>query len=92
MGDYRLLEASPRLVLPSGVFVRFCLRSADVIHSWALYGASVKVDCVPGILNSVVVYFPYLGVYYGQCREICGANHSFMPITVEVTCWDFFFF
>jgi heme/copper-type cytochrome/quinol oxidase subunit 2 len=84
-GEMRLLDVDKRIVVPCGVNLRLCFTSADVIHSWALPGAGIKVDCVPGNLNSIVVNFPFVGVFYGQCREICGANHSYIPIVVEVT-------
>lgn len=81
---YRLLETDHRAVIPMGLQVRAIITSADVIHSWALPRAGVKVDAVPGRLNQVGFIINQPGVYYGQCSEICGANHSFMPISVEV--------
>jgi len=77
-GDYRLLSVDNRLVVPVGVPIRFAITSYDVIHSFSLPNACIKVDAVPGILNCVTVKFIKLGVYYGQCREICGSNHSFI--------------
>lgn len=56
----------------------------DVIHSWALPGHGIKVDCVPGLLNREVVMFEGPGLFIGQCRELCGVGHRFMPIVVEV--------
>nr|AKU36885.1 cytochrome c oxidase subunit 2 [Angiostrongylus costaricensis]BAV82629.1 cytochrome c oxidase subunit II [Angiostrongylus costaricensis] len=85
IGEPRLLEVDNRCVLPEGVNIRFCITSADVIHSWALPKMSVKLDAMSGILSILNYSFSNLGVYYGQCSEICGANHSFMPIAVEVT-------
>lgn len=92
VGDSRLLDVDKRLVLPCGLNIRLCFTRVDVIHSWALPGAGIKVDCVPGNLNTLVVNFPFVGIFYGQCRELCGANHSFMPIVVEVTTWEPFFY
>lgn len=85
LGDYRLLRVDNRLVVPVGVPIRFAVTSYDVIHSFSLPNACIKVDAVPGLLNCTTVKFIKLGVFYGQCSEICGANHSFMPIQVEVT-------
>lgn len=90
-GEYRLLEVDNRLVLPCNLNIRLCFTRADVIHRWSLPAAGIKVDCVPGILNVTVISFPFVGVYYGQCSEICGSNHTFMPICVEVTTWENFF-
>ena len=83
-GGFRLLEADNPLLLVSGDFYRFIVGSSDVLHSFALPSLGVKLDAVPGRLNQQVVYINYNGVYFGQCSEICGANHSFMPITLEV--------
>lgn len=77
-----MLEVDNRAALPLGPS-RVVVTSADVLHSWALPSAAVKVDAVPGRLNIFHMSFDKAGVYYGQCSEICGANHSFMPIVVE---------
>nr|YP_003097135.1 cytochrome c oxidase subunit II [Angiostrongylus costaricensis]ACT88805.1 cytochrome c oxidase subunit II [Angiostrongylus costaricensis] len=90
IGEPRLLEVDNRCILPEGVNVRFCITSSDVIHSWALPSMSVKLDAMSGILSILNYSFSSLGVYYGQCSEICGANHSFMPIAVEVTLLESF--
>nr|YP_006303258.1 cytochrome c oxidase subunit II [Zygeupolia rubens]ADZ05385.1 cytochrome c oxidase subunit II [Zygeupolia rubens] len=82
-GDYRLLEVDHRTVVPVNVDVRVLVTAADVLHSWAVPSLGVKADAVPGRLNQVSFYISRPGVYYGQCSEICGANHSFMPIVVE---------
>lgn len=83
-GGYRLLDVDNRAVLPYNTEIRVIVTSADVIHSWALPTACVKVDAIPGRLNQVPLWFGRPGVYYGQCSEICGANHRFIPIVVEV--------
>jgi len=82
-GGYRLLEVDHRTVVPVGVDVRVLVTAADVLHSWAVPRLGVKADAVPGRLNQVSFYVSRPGVYYGQCSEICGANHSFMPIVIE---------
>nr|YP_010713942.1 cytochrome c oxidase subunit II [Eleutherocaulis alte]AKM99598.1 cytochrome c oxidase subunit II [Eleutherocaulis alte]WDD39315.1 cytochrome c oxidase subunit 2 [Eleutherocaulis alte] len=84
VGDYRLLEVDNRVNTPLGCDINLVCTSADVLHSWALPAAGVKIDAVPGRLNTSGLYFNYSGVFYGQCSEICGANHSFMPIVMEV--------
>ena len=82
-GDYRLLEVDHRTVVPYCVDVRVLVSAADVLHSWSVPSLGVKVDAVPGRLNQLRFYCSRSGVFYGQCSEICGANHSFMPIVVE---------
>lgn len=82
-GDYRLLEVDHRLVLPkSTVMVR--VTRADVIHRWSVPSLGIKIDAVPGKHNILMFKPMRVGVYYGQCSEICGVNHSYMPIVVEV--------
>nr|YP_009128928.1 cytochrome c oxidase subunit II [Triodontophorus brevicauda]AJT47998.1 cytochrome c oxidase subunit 2 [Triodontophorus brevicauda] len=90
LGEPRLLEVDNRCVVPCDTNIRFCITSADVIHSWALPSMSIKLDAMSGILSTLCYSFPMVGVFYGQCSEICGANHSFMPIAVEVTLMDNF--
>jgi len=82
-GDFRLLEVDHRVVLPTQTDIRVLVTSADVIHSWTVPSLGVKADAVPGRLNQLRFYVKYPGVFYGQCSEICGANHSFIPIVVE---------
>lgn len=82
-GQKRLLETDNRLVLPVGVTIRLLATAGDVIHSWAVPAFGVKKDAVPGRINETWVRIDREGVYYGQCSEICGTNHGFMPITVE---------
>nr|YP_010934970.1 cytochrome c oxidase subunit II [Provanna clathrata]WKW52618.1 cytochrome c oxidase subunit II [Provanna clathrata] len=82
-GDFRLLEVDHRVVLPTQTDVRVLVTSADVIHSWAIPSLGIKADAIPGRLNQISFYVKYPGVFYGQCSEICGANHSFMPIVLE---------
>lgn len=82
-GDYRLLEVDNRMVVPIQLEIRILITAADVIHSWTVPALGVKVDAVPGRLNQIGFTTTQPGVFYGQCSEICGANHSFMPIAVE---------
>nr|WRK68550.1 cytochrome c oxidase subunit 2 [Potomida acarnanica] len=82
-GGYRLLEVDNRCVLPYGVDSRVLVSSADVIHAWALPSIGVKVDAIPGRINQLGVHLMSSGLMLGQCSEICGVNHSFMPIGVE---------
>lgn len=83
-GEYRLLEVDNRVVLPIQIEVRVLVTAADVIHAWTVPALGVKVDAVPGRLNQLGFTINNPGVFYGQCSEICGANHSFMPICIEV--------
>jgi len=82
-GHFRLLETDNRPVLPFLTRVRVLVRRADVLHSWALPRLGVKLDATPGRLNQTSLLRHRPGVAYGQCSEICGANHSFMPISLE---------
>nr|QQQ88934.1 cytochrome c oxidase subunit 2 [Hyalella cajasi] len=86
----RLLETDNSLVLPSLSQIRVIVTGSDVIHSWAVPSLGVKADAVPGRLNQVMMFISRCGVFYGQCSEICGANHSFMPIKVEVVPMPYF--
>jgi cytochrome c oxidase subunit 2 len=64
------------------------ITSADVLHSWAVPSLGVKCDAVPGRLNQTSIFIKREGVYYGQCSELCGTNHAFMPIVVEAVSLD----
>ena len=83
LGQLRLLEVDNRVVLPIQTYVRVILTSADVLHSWAVPSLGIKCDAVPGRLNQTSIFLKREGVFYGQCSELCGANHGFMPIVVE---------
>jgi len=87
-GDFRLLEVDNRLVVPINTHVRVLITAADVIHSFAVPALAVKMDAVPGRLNQTGFFIKRPGVFYGQCSEICGANHSFMPIVIEAVSLD----
>jgi cytochrome c oxidase subunit 2 len=80
----RLLEVDNRVVIPENTNVKFLVTSGDVIHSWAVPAFGIKCDAVPGRVNETWVRAKRPGVYYGQCSELCGVNHGFMPIAVEV--------
>nr|AEL97411.1 cytochrome c oxidase subunit 2 [Tetronarce macneilli] len=82
-GQFRLLETDHRMVVPMESPIRMLITAEDVLHSWAVPALGIKMDAVPGRLNQVAFIISRPGVYYGQCSEICGANHSFMPIVIE---------
>nr|AGN71066.1 cytochrome c oxidase subunit II [Cardioglossa leucomystax] len=82
-GLFRLLEVDNRMAIPVGMTTRALITAEDVLHSWAVPALGVKLDAIPGRLNQTSFLITQPGVYYGQCSEICGANHSFMPIVVE---------
>nr|YP_525467.1 cytochrome c oxidase subunit II [Siphonops annulatus]AAX58664.1 cytochrome c oxidase subunit II [Siphonops annulatus] len=84
-GQFRLLEVDNRMVIPMESPIRVLVSAEDVLHSWAIPSLGVKTDAVPGRLNQTTLIITRPGLYHGQCSEICGANHSFMPITIEAT-------
>lgn len=81
---FRLLEVDNRILIPLGEQVRVIITSIDVLHSWTVPSMGVKADAVPGRLNQVKFLSYRPGVFYGQCSEICGSNHRFIPIVVEI--------
>jgi cytochrome c oxidase subunit 2 len=83
IGNLRLLEVDNRLLIPIRSHVQFTVTAADVLHSWAVPALGVKVDACPGRLNQTSVFIKRPGTFYGQCSEICGVNHGFMPIVVR---------
>jgi cytochrome c oxidase subunit 2 len=82
-GQHRLLETDNRIVLPVDSNIRIIITAGDVLHSWAMPALGVKKDAIPGRLNETWARIDREGVYYGQCSEICGTNHGYMPITIE---------
>nr|ANH55809.1 cytochrome c oxidase subunit II [Grandisonia alternans]ANH55846.1 cytochrome c oxidase subunit II [Grandisonia alternans] len=84
-GQFRLLEVDNRMVVPTESPIRMLITAEDVLHSWTVPSLGVKTDAIPGRLNQTTFITTRPGVYYGQCSEICGANHSFMPIVIEAT-------
>ena len=83
LGQFRLLDVDNRVVVPVDTHVRFIVTGQDVIHDFAVPALGLKIDAVPGRLNQTSVLIQREGVYYGQCSEICGVYHGFMPIAVE---------
>jgi len=82
-GQFRLLEVDNRVKLPILQNIRLIITSADVLHSWCIPSFGIKMDACPGRMNTVQLLIKRQGVFYGQCSEICGVNHGFMPIVVE---------
>lgn len=82
--ETRLLETDNNLVVPVNTQIRVITTAADVIHAWTIPSLGVKADAVPGRLNQLIFSVKRSGLFYGQCSEICGANHSFIPIKIEV--------
>nr|WKY18608.1 cytochrome c oxidase subunit II [Jonas distinctus] len=87
---FRLLDVDNRTVLPMNIQIRIIMTASDVIHSWTVPALSVKADAIPGRLNQASFLINRPGLYFGQCSEICGANHSFMPIVIESTSTNHF--
>nr|YP_010958740.1 cytochrome c oxidase subunit II [Baronia brevicornis]WNB35758.1 cytochrome c oxidase subunit II [Baronia brevicornis] len=81
--NFRLLDVDNRTILPMNNQIRIMVTAGDVIHSWTIPSLGVKVDANPGRLNQTNFFINRPGIFYGQCSEICGANHSFMPIVIE---------
>nr|QUB07074.1 cytochrome c oxidase subunit 2 [Cryptocephalus flavolimbatus] len=81
--NFRLLDVDNRMVIPFNAQMRLLVSSTDVIHSWTIPSLGVKIDATPGRLNQISFMINRPGLFYGQCSEICGANHSFMPIVIE---------
>nr|BBF98325.1 cytochrome c oxidase subunit 2 [Goniomonas avonlea] len=82
-GGLRLLEVDNKVVLPINTHIRVLVTAADVLHCWAVPSFGIKMDAVPGRLNQVSLFIKRAGVFYGQCSELCGINHGFMPIVVS---------
>nr|YP_010374268.1 cytochrome c oxidase subunit II [Deroploa parva]QVD38890.1 cytochrome c oxidase subunit II [Deroploa parva] len=83
--DMRLLDVDNRTVLPMNTQTRIMVTAADVLHSWTVPMLGIKIDAIPGRLNQGMININRPGIMFGQCSEICGANHSFMPIVIEST-------
>lgn len=82
-GQLRLLSTDNPIVLPVDTNIRLLITAADVIHAWAIPSFGVKLDAVPGRMNETWVRIDKEGTFYGQCSELCGTNHGFMPIEVH---------
>nr|YP_010710238.1 cytochrome c oxidase subunit II [Dyscolus lucifuga]WCS91688.1 cytochrome c oxidase subunit 2 [Dyscolus lucifuga]WCS91792.1 cytochrome c oxidase subunit 2 [Dyscolus lucifuga] len=83
INGFRLLDVDNRIMLPFNTQIRVLVTATDVIHSWTIPALGVKIDATPGRLNQSNFFMNRSGLFYGQCSEICGANHSFMPIVIE---------
>ena len=79
----RLIDVDNRVIVPAQEYIRALITSRDVLHSWALPSLGVKIDAIPGRLNQFVFIVILNSIIHGQCREICGVNHSFIPIVME---------
>nr|AAK31106.1 cytochrome oxidase subunit II [Pulex simulans] len=81
--NFRLLDVDNRIILPFNSQIRILITATDVLHSWTIPSLGIKVDATPGRLNQSNFLINRPGLFFGQCSEICGANHSFMPIVIE---------
>lgn len=81
--NFRLLDVDNRIVVPFNSQIRILVTAADVLHSWTIPSLRVKIDATPGRLNQINFFINRTGIFFGQCSEICGANHSFIPIVLE---------
>lgn len=82
IGFFRNLETNKRVILPTNTHIRLLVSAVDVLHSWAVPSFGIKVDACPGRLNQTNLFIKRFGVFFGQCSEICGVNHAFMPIVL----------
>nr|YP_009699961.1 cytochrome c oxidase subunit II [Leptaulax koreanus]QEK77354.1 cytochrome c oxidase subunit II [Leptaulax koreanus] len=80
---FRLIDTDSRVILPFLSQIRMMISSSDVIHAWTMPTLSIKMDALPGRLNQISFFINRSSLFFGQCSEICGMNHSFMPITIE---------
>nr|ALO76139.1 cytochrome c oxidase subunit 2 [Aphodius sp. APH01] len=90
LNGFRLLDVDNRTMIPFNSQVRLLLTAADVLHSWTVPAIGIKMDATPGRLNQISFLMNRAGLFFGQCSEICGANHSFMPIVLESIAPSFF--
>jgi cytochrome c oxidase subunit 2 len=90
LGSFRLLEVDNRVILPINTHIRVLVTAADVLHSWAVPSFGFKIDACPGRLSQGALFIKREGVFYGQCSEICGVNHGFMPIVIKSVVKDNF--
>ena len=89
-GELQLLEVDNRVVLPIEITIRILVSSEDVLYSWAVPSLGLKTDAIPGRLNQTTLMSTRPGLYYRQCFETCGSNHSFMPIVLELVPLKYF--
>nr|AIA22559.1 cytochrome c oxidase subunit II [Neopsylla paranoma] len=90
LDSFRLLDVDNRVTLPMNSQIRILITASDVLHSWTIPSLGIKVDATPGRLNQTNFLINRPGLFFGQCSEICGANHSFMPIVIESVPMNFF--
>lgn len=83
INEFRLLEVDNRTILPFNISTRILTTSLDVIHSWTVPSLGIKIDAIPGRINQAYLIRTRPGLIYGQCSEICGTNHRFIPIVIE---------
>nr|QJT78395.1 cytochrome c oxidase subunit II [Sinochaitophorus maoi] len=81
--NFRLIEVDNKTIMPYKFNIRLLISSDDVIHSWTIPSLAIKMDAIPGRMNQINLYMNRPGMFFGQCSEICGINHSFMPIQIE---------
>nr|AAO85830.1 cytochrome c oxidase subunit II [Aphis coprosmae] len=81
--NFRLIEVDNKTIIPFKFNIRLLISSDDVIHSWTIPSLAIKIDAIPGRMNQINIFMNRPGIYFGQCSEICGINHSFMPIQIE---------
>lgn len=85
ISEFRLLDVDNRCILPFNYPIRILTTSMDVIHAWTVPSLGIKIDSTPGRLNQSILIIHRPGLYFGQCSEICGINHRFIPIVIEST-------
>nr|YP_002907402.1 cytochrome c oxidase subunit II [Diadegma semiclausum]ACF35058.1 cytochrome c oxidase subunit II [Diadegma semiclausum] len=83
--NFRLLDVDNNMIIPFKSQIRLLINSSDVIHSWTVPSLGIKTDAIPGRINQLLINLNRPGMFFGQCSEICGLNHSFMPIVLEST-------
>lgn len=82
---FSFLDTDTRIIIPYKIHTRLLIRSKDVIHSWSIPNLGIKIDAIPGRINQTNIFPNRPGIFFGNCIEICGENHSSIPITLEVT-------
>jgi len=93
VGQFRLLEVDNRVIVPEKLPFRVLVTSQDVLHSWCVPSLGLKIDAAPGRLNEIPLFIAREGTFYGQCSEICGINHGFMPIVIQsVNHYEFLYY
>lgn len=85
LNEFRLLDVDNRCILPFNYPIRILTTSIDVIHAWTIPSLGIKIDSIPGRLNQTLLFINRPGIFFGQCSEICGINHRFIPIAIEAT-------